>query len=179
MCGFLNNGRTWTGWIMPVTEILATWLHLFSRSPPSKKRTPVTASLAATWLKQCFLSNSLCVVSLDPNRKIQGDGHKFSETPVGNEMARVACALLGETADTCTHRFLYLGSWDVGNKEGRKNNRKTWAKFSQNSMKSLFCPHTGFKNPPFMMWNLRYRNFFFLLQKLSQTESSTFSLLWT
>lgn len=45
MCGFLNNGRTRTGWTMPVTEILATWLHLFSRSPSPKKWTPVTATL--------------------------------------------------------------------------------------------------------------------------------------
>lgn len=51
MCGFLNNGRTPTEWTMPVIEILATWLDLFSRTPPQKKQNSCHCNPAATQLK--------------------------------------------------------------------------------------------------------------------------------
>lgn len=51
MCAFLNNVRTPTVWTMLIIEIFATWLHLFSRSPPQKKQNSCNCNPAAMRLK--------------------------------------------------------------------------------------------------------------------------------
>lgn len=76
-CGFLNNERNSTGQTLPIMERLSTWLQLFSRFPPQKKRVLLRLPFRSKETQGvCFEQKPQCGF-YGCWRKIKGDSHEF------------------------------------------------------------------------------------------------------
>ena len=76
-CGFLNNERNLTGRTLPIMEGLSTWLQLFSRFPPQKKRALLRLQFRSKETQGVCFEQKLRCGFYGGWRKIKGDSHEF------------------------------------------------------------------------------------------------------